>query len=127
MTSMDVGAAGELLVASEFIKRGLEVYHPAASYPVDLLVLAGDKAYKIQVKTSCNGGKQQYRFRGTRNRAYPQGSIDYYAVVHLPTSRMALIPAGTSGSATVDFDQLNREWEFDRVIRDMCEGGSVCT
>ena len=61
-----IGRAGELLVAAELMRRGIEIAHPASDVGVDLLAYRLDlgqrtarKFVPIQVKSFSGGG---YRF-----------------------------------------------------------------
>lgn len=117
---------GELLVAAEFSGRGVEVYRAIGPYDADLVVIAGGNKYSVQVKSTANESpKWQFRFRGMNNRYYARGALDWFAVVHLPTRRVALIPAEGKMTCTVDFDNLDPEWEFDTGVARMREGGTV--
>lgn len=63
------GRAGELMVAAELMRRGVEIAHPASDVGVDLLAYRLEAGFKtarkfvpIQVKTFSGGG---YRFLKT--------------------------------------------------------------
>lgn len=125
LTSITVGAAGEQLAAAEFIKHGAEVYWPAGSYSADMLVQTASGIYRVQVKTTeAEETKVVFRFRGSHNMIYEGGKVDYFAAVHLTSGRVLLLPAAGRKNATVDFRNVNPEWDFDAVFARMKEGGA---
>lgn len=128
LTAVETGAAGEQLVALEFIKRGAEVYFPAGAYGVDMVVCVGGRLYRVQVKTTASGAKTKFRFRDTMGRVYASGAVDVFAAVSLELGQVALLPGPQRSCRTVDFDNLRPEWAFDHVYEQMREGGiAQCT
>lgn len=128
LTAAETGAAGEQLVALEFIKRGAEVYFPAGIYGADMVVCVGCRLYRVQVKTTAAGAKTKFRFRDTMGRVYASGAVDVFAAASLELGQVALLPGPQPSSRTVDFDNLRPEWAFDYVYEWMREGGiAQCT
>ena len=51
VSASDSGAAAELMVAADLIDRGFDVFRNLSpNGPIDLVVLAGGKLYRVQVK-----------------------------------------------------------------------------
>lgn len=111
------------MVISEFVRRGIEVYTAVGPYSVDLIAMVGGRSYAVQVKASCGDGPRLFRFRRCKNQLYPKGTVDLFAVVDIDSGSVALIRDMNLKSATVDFAALNPEWDFDNVVKELCEGG----
>ncbi len=103
MREKDIGTIGELAFATEALKRGYRVSHPIGdNAEYDALVEAGDRVFRVQVKTAsvpCEG--EQFGFfvrRGTHKTAYSQ--VDIFACYLVPHQLFFLLPRTAVGSRT---------------------------
>lgn len=123
MNAPMVGVAGEQIAIAEFTRRGVEVYTAAGPYVSDLMIRVAGRTYSVQVKATEVGAPARFWLRRSKNRSYPSGEIDLFAVVEVSTGRVALLLHPNAESFTLDFDSLNPEWDFDNVVNRLREGG----
>lgn len=100
-TTYDRGNISEAVLLQEYLKAGLIVSVPFGSgAPYDLVVDAGSRPYKIQVKTGWYR-KGCIIFRGHRRvreatpykaRAYTENEVDFFAVYYPPNDSIYVVP-----------------------------------
>lgn len=96
MTRSEIGNLGESLVVSEFSRLGVPVFRPIGDgCTADLVAEFGGQLHRVQVKTSAKS-ERTIAFplaRPTSHgwEAYPDGEIDWYAMVSLTHNHIALI------------------------------------
>ena len=97
LSSNNIGAAGELIVATEFLKHGFDVYSPMVDTGADMLVDTGEELWRVQVKTY-GGSDESHTFkllrrnpRGRGWKEYEGISVDWYALVYLQREYIALV------------------------------------
>ena len=101
MNHKEIGRAGELLVASDLIKKGFRVLLTVDSLPFDLVVLLNNGEYKkIQVKSTRKKWEKNnvYCFqtkKGTHDnrKKYKKTDTDWFAFAALDINKIAYIPA----------------------------------
>ncbi len=105
MFKYELGNLSEGVVLSAYLSAGFTVSIPfgaGASY--DLVVDAGSRLFKIQVKTAwvsrgCVLYKSQRRRPGAglTRRRYSAGEVDYFAAYCPPTEAVYVVPAANHG------------------------------
>lgn len=95
---MQIGKAGEYLACADLIMKGMIAYPSEQGLPYDVVIDAGDRLLKCQVKTTSapriipQRGKENYAYifnikrcgKGGAGR-YSDGEIDVFALVELQT------------------------------------------
>ena len=94
LSEKDTGTIGELAFSSEAMRRGYKLAQPLGdNSQYDLLLEAGDRGYRVQVKASSFKTGEAYAFfvrRGKHKVEYDE--VDVFALYMIPERLFFIIP-----------------------------------